>query len=462
VVQASAHSSPEILTLSNTQAKALAGRYVGIGGTTYYFQGYDKRQPGQPPWRSGAEGKAYPLLDINGTPAAYLKFFTHPTQKRLDRTAWLIGQQMHNWLPHLAAAPVLWTDTRQGLRGAKIDFEFAAYLAKAVPGQTWLELKGCIASGATQFPDAFRWRCAKDLLLALAALERAGLVHGDLSPNNVVVDLEARPNEPALYLIDFDAFFAPAAGENASVTVEEGGTYGTDGYCPPNLAEMANRGDVSAAPYSDRFGRDMLLLEFLLMKRNLPADDPLAQWNRQQLERRFAVWQACGDPQATDALRHLDLAAVFTLNEDQRPTSVELAAGLGQPPPERRFLRRVTDLPQPTPANLGRPPTREDMEWISRKSAAGKKAQRLTRLGGAVQVDYGPPDETQPQRKSGDDDLSSFLAILAGIALLLAFFALLAAIAHADRDTNAPTNATAPQDPGQGHSILELDGRTGN
>ena len=46
---------------------------------------------------------------------------------------------MHTWLPNLAAAPVLWTDTRHGLHGAKIDFQFAAYLAKAVPGETWLE-----------------------------------------------------------------------------------------------------------------------------------------------------------------------------------------------------------------------------------------------------------------------------------------------------------------------------------
>ena len=52
------HADPQFLTLSNTQAKELAGRFVTIGGTTYYFKDYDKSQPGQPPWRSGAEGKA--------------------------------------------------------------------------------------------------------------------------------------------------------------------------------------------------------------------------------------------------------------------------------------------------------------------------------------------------------------------------------------------------------------------
>jgi hypothetical protein len=139
------HSRTNILTLTNTQAKELAGRLVIIGGRAFYFKGYDKDQPGQPPWRSGAEGKAYPLLRKDGSIAAYAKFFTRPTQKRLHRTAWLIGQQMHLWLPSLAAAPVLWTDTRHGVRGAKIDFHFAAYLAKAVPGETWLECKSGIA-----------------------------------------------------------------------------------------------------------------------------------------------------------------------------------------------------------------------------------------------------------------------------------------------------------------------------
>src|SRR5208283_2738884 len=135
----SVDSTTNILTLSNTQAKELAGRVVTIGGATGYFKCYDPGQPGQPPWRSGAEGKAYPLLGNDGSVAAYLKFFTHPTQMRLDRTAWLIGQEMHTWLPSLAAAPVLWTDSRRGVSGARIDFQFAAYLAKAVSGETWLE-----------------------------------------------------------------------------------------------------------------------------------------------------------------------------------------------------------------------------------------------------------------------------------------------------------------------------------
>ncbi len=155
-------------------------------------------------------------MDYDRSVAAYLKFFTRPTQKRLDRTAWLIGQQMHTWLPGLAAAPLVWADTRHARRPPDATLDFAGYLARAVPGKTWLELKNSINDNSLPFPEDFRWRCVRDLVLALAVLEQEGIVHGDLSPNNVVIDLDARPDQPALYLIDFDAFVAAAAGGERS------------------------------------------------------------------------------------------------------------------------------------------------------------------------------------------------------------------------------------------------------
>ena len=73
-------SGADILVLSNTQAKALAGSLLAIGGDVFRLKDYDPAYPGQPPWRSGAEGKAYPLLGRDGAVAAYLKFFTRPTR----------------------------------------------------------------------------------------------------------------------------------------------------------------------------------------------------------------------------------------------------------------------------------------------------------------------------------------------------------------------------------------------
>ena len=327
-------SSTDILILSNIQAKALAGRLLAIGEEIYRFKDYNRAYPGQPPWRSGAEGKAYPLLGRDGSVVAYLKFFTRPTQKRLNRTAWLIGQQMHTWLPGLAAAPLVWVDTRLNFPSSKSDFDFAGYLAQAVSGETWLELKNRIVDAGTSFLEDIRWRCVENLVLATAVLERAGMIHGDLSPNNIVIDLNAPPNEPALYLIDFDAFVAPAAGSDQAIDVAEGGTFGTEGYCPPDLGSRAGAGDGSAAPYSDRYGRDMLILELLLMDSVLSPDDPPEKWNRDRLQQLSAAWQASCDPARRQTLAHLGIPEVFSLSEQQRPTSMDLAAGLGLELPE--------------------------------------------------------------------------------------------------------------------------------
>ncbi len=152
-------------------------------------------------------------------------------------------------------------------------------MARAVPGKTWLELKNSIHDNSLPFPENFRWRCIRDLVLALSVLEQAGIVHGDLSPNNIVIDLESPARSPGLYLIDFDAFVAPAAEGNESVTVAEGGTYGTEGYCPPG---SGSRGGCRGRWFRGRlFGSlwaDMLLVELLFMDCGLAADDPPSIW----------------------------------------------------------------------------------------------------------------------------------------------------------------------------------------
>ena len=99
-------SSTNILTLSNTQAKELAGRIVIIGGATYSFKSYDPDHPGQPPWRSGAEGKAYPLLGNDGS-RGRLPEVLHPPHADAARSDRLADRAAN---AHLAA---------QSCRGAR-------------------------------------------------------------------------------------------------------------------------------------------------------------------------------------------------------------------------------------------------------------------------------------------------------------------------------------------------------
>jgi hypothetical protein len=159
-----------------------------------------------------------------------------------------------------------------------------------------------------------------------------------LSPNNIIINSNAPPDEPALYLVDFDAFVAPAAGANRDICVAEGGTFGTEGYCPADLGTRAARGDSSVAPYSDRYGRDMLTLELLLMHPLLSPDDPPAKWNPVVLDRLYGAWRAACDPARRQTLAHLDVPAVFSLSEAGRPTSMQVAEGLGIELPESPML----------------------------------------------------------------------------------------------------------------------------
>ena len=384
-------SSTDILVLSNIQAKALAGSLLAIGEEIYRLMDYDPAYPGQPPWRSGAEGKAYPLLGRDGSVVAYLKFFTRPTQKRLNRTAWLIGQQMHTWLPGLAAAPLSWVDTRLGFRSAEIDFDFAGYLAQAVPGETWLELKNRMVDAGTSFPADLRWRCVEDLVLATAVLERASIIHGDLSPNNIVINLDAPPIEPALCLIDFDAFVAPVVGPDQAVDMADGGTYGTEGYCPPDLGFRAGMGDGSVAPYSDRYGRDMLILELLFMDSVLSPDDPPASWNRDRLQRWYAAWRASCDPARWQTLAHLELPEVFSLSEEQRPTSTHLAAGLGLELPESPVICTDVQMLHSTPVI---PSIRSVSAYVQQRSSRRPAPARIRK-----QSRQAPPAQSQPLRR---------------------------------------------------------------
>ncbi|MDX2037863.1 MAG: protein kinase family protein [Isosphaeraceae bacterium] len=271
--------------LTNTQAAALAGKRWTIDGVVYRFRDFDPGRRGQPPWKSGAEGKAFPLLGPDGKTSAYLKFYHRTTRDRFERTLFLIRRRVHRWDRSLAAAPRDWLDTQRCGRPPGVGFDFAAGFSQCVPGMTWLEAKFQIETGSLELSPEFRLRCARDLLRALAVLERRGLVHGDLSPNNLIIDPTASPVDPAVSLIDFDAFVALESDEPwARLTVARGGSAGTEGYAPASLLDRLVDGtDLAAvAPETDRHARDILLLELLgfdlELAEDYSADSPASEW----------------------------------------------------------------------------------------------------------------------------------------------------------------------------------------
>jgi len=320
-----------LLTLSRLQARELAGKRWAYNGAACTFADYDPALPGEPPWISGAEGIAYPLLGPDGRARAYAKLLheLRATPKRFNRTKWLIEQRLDTWTPELSAAPCRWLDTTVVGRPVGVSFDFMCSVANAVPGKTWLEVKLDVANGAVSVDGPVRERCIEDLIRGLVFLERSGLVHGDLSPNNVIIDLQAGPGEPALYLIDFDGFTAAAAGELSRLSVGEGGTIGTEGYCPPELTQKSGQNGFSAAPFSDRYGRDVLLVELLCFDDACDEEDPASQWDPEKVQRRLA------ESGFDKRLPHLFRPDLFRLSENRRPRSHDLARALRIPIPPR-------------------------------------------------------------------------------------------------------------------------------
>ena len=166
------------------------------------------------PYLRGTEGIAYPLENDRGEITSFVKFFnqTRITPKRIERTKWLVDQEIQSWEKEVEGAPHAWLDTSVVGRPAGISFDFACAIAKAVPGLTWAEQGGKVAAGEVELDPALRRECIVSLLRGLAVLEQRNMLHGDLSPNNIIVDLNQKVGDPALYLIDFDGFVAPEIG----------------------------------------------------------------------------------------------------------------------------------------------------------------------------------------------------------------------------------------------------------
>jgi len=299
----------------------MAGSAWTIRGRAYRFaEMIQEASKPQAPWHSGSEGIAFPLKNRAGEIEYYAKFFKNRDNfpKRMARVQWLIDRRVHKWGEELLAAPCDWIDTGNVGRPDGIDFDFRCSLSRAVSGSTWQEVRNGIQKFGKALHPNVRLRCAGDLIRAAALLEREEFAHGDLAPANLVVDFSANSSEPMLRLVDFDAFNAPSAGDLAVFTNSDGGVVGHGGYMPVDLYAQYKRGGGVIWPYSDRFARDMLLIELFCYAPDVDSELAPCSWPWDKIEPRFPD----NTPKALDYLRSQD---IFVLEEEQRPSSYALA-----------------------------------------------------------------------------------------------------------------------------------------
>ena len=322
--------------ITNTLAKRLEGATWKIDNDTFQFASRRSDSRGELPWHAGAEGLAYPLLNELGETAHFAKFFkpSMASGKRIDRTRWLIDQAVFAWAPELRAAPRRILDTRVEGRPDGIDFDFCCVLSEAVAGRSWLDAKGEIMDGTWSPTVNQRVRWVEQLARGLAILEQHGICHGDVSPYNVIVTRNEQAWESSLSLIDFDGFLAPSAGELRCLHETDGGTIGTEGYFPAGLEALRKAGRSGAESKSDRYARDMLMLEMVVYDGSWEFDEPVSRYNEGHVKTliRNANLPPC--------LRHLARGDIFSVRDDQRVGSCELAQRLGIAMPPRRKQHR--------------------------------------------------------------------------------------------------------------------------
>jgi hypothetical protein len=299
-----------------SQARKLAGKRIQAGNREFIFGDEDSI-------KLGGQAIAMPLLDASGRRVAFFRssLALGATADKIRRTSWLVGQKLHLKSKAFATAPQLWFNSIVHGRPDGIDFDFAATIHGCAPGKSWKDHKEQIEFGNGVAPTIDqRLKFARSLVQRLASLEafgRKGFLHGDLSDGNIMLDVESGE----VHLIDFDCFvFESPTLSKPKLHVDEGGSKGTPSYMPPTLEANTS---LHVGPVSDRFARDMLLIELLAFQAGDPIDTSPLYWSGQD--------ELLEDISAQAKLLQLDYLldpSVFSLNESERPSSFQLATRL--------------------------------------------------------------------------------------------------------------------------------------
>ncbi len=248
--------------LTASDVKRLAGATFHVknldGGTPVAFT-IAKFESGWP--RNGAE--AYGVLatchhPTRGDVASFVKLFKKDVPERSQRTAFLVRfglARHHQWLFRGVPYAVL---PRTVIAGVTV----SGHIAQRIPvtsGGLSEDVYRLRDTGRWTFDETERRRFAGELCVAVEALERLGLAHGDLSSRNLM--LGARPDgSPGAMLCDFDGFFH-SAQPPLPISVR---TFGTPGFISPEMTQTLSTGGLDPVVRSDRFALAALVCELMI------------------------------------------------------------------------------------------------------------------------------------------------------------------------------------------------------
>ena len=296
------------------QARQLAGKSLRAGNRDFAFGNKESI-------RLGGQAVAIPLLDTSGRKVAFFRssIALAATPAKIQRTSWLVGQRLHLKNDVFNAAPQLWFNSQVHGRPNGIEFDMAATIHGCAPGKSWKDWKEKVEFGEMDAPSVDqRINFSRSLIQRLATLEAFGcngFLHGDLSDGNIMLDAAAGK----VHLIDFDCFvFDSPTLSHPKLHVDAGGSKGTPSYMPPLLEAETS---LHVGPVSDRFARDMLLIEILAFQGGDPIDTSPLYWSGQD-----ELLADIANLAKSLQLEHLLDMSVFSLQESERPSSFDLAS----------------------------------------------------------------------------------------------------------------------------------------
>jgi len=227
--------------------------------------------------RQGSEGIVAPIIchhPEDGEIPSILKFFNQEIPGRNKRFEYLVDlglTKIHDWL--YSGVPYLWIDKR--IHGIRIHGHAAKHIGAKRHGDDFRIFRE--NGQIDNFTRNDRREMAAQLCCAIIGLEKLGIVHGDLSPANIVIGKQGK-NDVHCVLIDYDGYHSDAV--KPLPRTYNGKTVrllGSPGYQHPSLIRKmaADRQGTDEKIYveNDRFALGVLCFELMVytsrIERNL-------------------------------------------------------------------------------------------------------------------------------------------------------------------------------------------------
>lgn len=216
--------------------------------------------------RRGMEGIVVPVIcqhPTRGPIPSILKCFDHYLPERSPRQEYLVRlglASLHEWL--YEGVPYLWM--HREVCGVPVYGHVAKRVGSAVAGEDFRIVRDSEQIDA--FSEDNRLEMAAQLCVAVSGLERIDIVHGDLSPANIIV---ARDGDHArCSVIDYDGYRSSAVSDlprlHEDVAVRP---LGSPGYQHPSLmhrlAADKDNSDETLRVENDRFALAVLCVELM-------------------------------------------------------------------------------------------------------------------------------------------------------------------------------------------------------